>query len=109
MPQGHSRTKLQVYRFRMEHLFGEGALRSRPEAGSMDKLMARHHGEILGTVLEDEVLTLGETPGGLQSAEGDEGIQKALAQAAATVPAPQIRILRMQGQRAITGACSHEL
>src|SRR4029450_2008002 len=90
MGQSHSGLHLPVHRLGVEKLFGKTSFRFRSYPCPVDKLMAENHGCILGTVLENDVLSLGEFSKTLQDTEGDPGGKQALFEPSRSVPSPKI-------------------
>ena len=99
MGQGHSGAELQVGRLGVKELLGQTSRRTGTDADRRGRLMAQDHGGILKQMLSDEIFTLGKPSRALQGPEGDEGVEQALAEAASSVPAPQVgRVLGNEGR-----------
>src|SRR5262245_533358 len=94
MSQGHSGAHLQIRSFGIEELFREGSLRFRTRSRLVNQLMTQSHSRILGSVLEDQVLSLGEASKALEGAEGDERGKPALLNPSRAIPFPEIVVLR---------------
>ena len=90
MHHPHSRRQLEIRRLGMEKLFCKVSFRLGSGSRLVEKLMSKDHAQILGGMLEDEVLPLSEASRSFEGSEGDEGRKKALADSAVPFPAPTI-------------------